>query len=373
MVISRVESVCRARWIRSNMSRVLPMRSAELVLFCGGLASTFGLGFFDHCSAVTMRCSSSRTLVKYSSTFSRSREPRAGCIFRACSRTVSRMLWPSAQAARLGLHLVGPALEEQPGEDAGRAEVGRHERAAARPGKAEALGRKRQAGEARLAADVLGRELVERDAVAEAGPALRMRRGGQEAVEGIVARADVGMRQAGDHGEVVAEVLERLQVGRELVVLAGLLREEVGRMHAQRRADADHAADRRRARRGAAAGLEVVEHRQGERHARGAEEVAAGEAVLAVEGPGVIVIRFDREDASLQARGWSRSLGSEQLALDDLVDQRAEAVVLVADRGDDRLDPGPVGGVGRAARGVGQQLRRRGRGRAGPCPPGAVA
>ena len=78
----------------------------------------------------------------------------------------------------------------------------------------------------------------------EAGPLLRMRGGGQEAVDGIVAGAHVRMRQPGDDREVVAKVLEDLQVRRQLVILAGLLREEIRRMQAQRRADADHAARR---------------------------------------------------------------------------------------------------------------------------------
>ena len=95
MLTSRVESVCKARCVRSSSSRVLPIRSAEFMLFWGCLASTCGLGFFDHSSAVTIRCSSSRTLVKYSSTFSRSGMPSFGCIRWAWSRTVSRMLWPS--------------------------------------------------------------------------------------------------------------------------------------------------------------------------------------------------------------------------------------------------------------------------------------
>ena len=65
---------------------------------------------------------------------------------------------------------------------------------------------------------------------------------GQEAGRGLVGepRAHPRMRQPGDDREVVAEVLEDFQVGRELVVLAGLFREEIGRVQSQRRADADH-------------------------------------------------------------------------------------------------------------------------------------
>ena len=58
-----------------------------------------GFGFFDHSSAWARRCSSSRTLVKYSSSFWRSSAPRPASIFLDCSRTVSRMLWPSRRCS----------------------------------------------------------------------------------------------------------------------------------------------------------------------------------------------------------------------------------------------------------------------------------
>src|SRR5262249_43207053 len=62
-VTSRVESVCRARWMRSNHTRVLAIRSVEFMTFWGGLALTFGFGFFAHWADCASRCSSSRTLV----------------------------------------------------------------------------------------------------------------------------------------------------------------------------------------------------------------------------------------------------------------------------------------------------------------------
>src|SRR5258706_9238717 len=65
-----------------------------------------------------------------------------------------------------------------------------------------------------------------------------------------------------------------------------------------------------------------------------------------------------------RSKVMSASLVPEQRALDDLMDQRAEAVVLSADRGDDRVDLFPVGGLGRAARGIGEQLLRQGSGEA---------
>src|SRR6185437_11451992 len=135
-----------------------------------------------------------------------------------------------AQSLGLRLHVLRASFLKQLGEHAGGETVRRHQRAAARPRQAESLAREGQAGEARRAADTLGRELVERDTVAETRPSLRMRGCGQKAEDGIVAGADLRMRQAGHDGEVVAELLERLQVGCERVILAGLLREEVRRM-----------------------------------------------------------------------------------------------------------------------------------------------
>src|SRR5262249_2721266 len=86
----------------------------------------------------------------------------------------------------------------------------------------------------------VGRELIERDGVLEARPLLRVRGAGQEAVVGVVARADIRGRQPRDDREVLPEVLDDLQIGGECVILAGLLREKRGRMQSQWRVDADH-------------------------------------------------------------------------------------------------------------------------------------
>ena len=67
IVMSRVESVCRARWVRSNSSRVRPMRSAALGMSLGGSTFTLGLGVLHQASSRASRCSRSRTLVMYSS------------------------------------------------------------------------------------------------------------------------------------------------------------------------------------------------------------------------------------------------------------------------------------------------------------------
>ena len=121
--------------------------------------------------------------------------------------------------------------------------------------------------------------------------------------------------------------LSDFQVGRELVVLAGFLREEIRRMQAQRRVDAHHAAGRRPARPRRAPRSQSVEQRQRQRHAGGAEECAAGEVSWQVLEFG----RSGLRDTGDSTSACSRSLVLKQLALDDLVDQRPEAVILVAD------------------------------------------
>src|SRR5436309_559058 len=56
------------------------------------------------------------------------------------------------------------------------------------------------------------------------------------------------------------------------------------------------------------------------------------------------------------------SLGLECLALDDLVNESSEAVILLAEPGDDGVDLRPVGLRGWTARGVGQQFFGQGAG-----------
>src|SRR5262249_4967562 len=117
-----------------------------------------------------------------------------------------------AQTSDLRLDVLGTPVEEQPGEHAARVNIRRHRGAAAGPG--DPVLSQVQAGEARLTSELLGRELVQGDGIAEAGPSLRVRGGGQEAAQGIVAGADLRMREPGSDREVVAEVLEDLQIGR---------------------------------------------------------------------------------------------------------------------------------------------------------------
>src|SRR5262249_28405822 len=117
----------------------------------------------------------------------------------------------------------------------------------------------------------------ERDRVAEAGPA-RVLGAREEARRSLVREPGTHprVRQAGDDREVLAELPEHVQVRRELVILALLLREEEFRVQAERRADADHAPLCRCGRSAERArGHEVTEAGQGQRHAGGAQEFAA--------------------------------------------------------------------------------------------------
>src|SRR5262249_44408060 len=93
--------------------------------------------------------------------------------------------------------------------------------------------------------------------------------------------ADFRMRQAGDDGEVVAQVLENVEVWRERGVLACLLREKVGRGQAERRADGHHAGTRRGGGARRARGHRG-EPGQGERYASGAKKSAAANSHRAV-------------------------------------------------------------------------------------------
>src|ERR1700722_4679003 len=115
----------------------------------------------------------------------------------------------------------------------------RHNTPAGRPRQAEAFACQRQAGKTRLPMEVFGGELIQRNGVAEAGPAFGMRSAGQEAVVGIVAGAEVRGRQSGDNRKVAPELLQHIQIRSEFIVFAGLLREEKRRMKAQWRIDAD--------------------------------------------------------------------------------------------------------------------------------------
>jgi hypothetical protein len=66
-------------------------------------------------------------------------------------------------------------------------------------------------GETRLVTELFGHELVEREGVAR-GRAARVRTGGKNAALGGVAAGDAGVGGAGDDGEILAQVLDGLDV-----------------------------------------------------------------------------------------------------------------------------------------------------------------
>src|SRR5262249_21054825 len=144
------------------------------------------------------------------------------------------------EAALLRLDLVRPALNEQLGEHTRWPRLRWHRGTATGPRQAKALARQRQGGVPGLAEEEVGRGLIERDEVLEGGPWLRVRGAGQEAEVGVVARADIRVRQPREDREGLPEVLDDLQIGGECVILAGLLREKRGWMQSQWRVDADH-------------------------------------------------------------------------------------------------------------------------------------
>jgi hypothetical protein len=84
-------------------------------------------------------------------------------------------------------------------------------------------------GETGVFADLLGDELVEREAVAESRLTW-MRRTGEEALAGVVIAVDAGVGEPGEGRELVALFRQQVEVGAR--GLAGL-REEKGGHHAQ--------------------------------------------------------------------------------------------------------------------------------------------
>src|SRR5262249_18783611 len=108
------------------------------------------------------------------------------------------------------------------------------------------------------------------------------RRGEPRQVRRVAVRARLlRVRQAGEDRYVVAQVLERFQIDRRLVIPAGLGREEVGGVEAEARGEGDEAARRRRLRRGLRESRgHRVEQRQAQRDAQSLEERAAVEVSL---------------------------------------------------------------------------------------------
>ena len=141
----------------------------------------------------------------------------------------------------------------------------------------------RERGEAGEHADLLGDVLVERDGIAKRAAA-RMRRGGEETDVRRVPAIHVRMRDAAEHGEVIAVRLEHIEIGRRRIIAAGARGEELIREQAEIVADGEHPA-RLRARAGGRAarrgprkcGPHRVEERERHHDPRAAEKLPARE------------------------------------------------------------------------------------------------
>src|SRR5438552_4186429 len=122
------------------------------------------------------------------------------------------------------------------------------------------------------------------------------------------------MHQAGNDGEVVAEVFEQFEVRGEDVILAGFFGEEIGGVQAQRSANADHSAARLGSARCHAAKRKRVEPGECEGYAGSLEKSAAREfhwRVLRITG--VSPVFFCRRTGGtpvIQATTYSGRSGS---------------------------------------------------------------
>ena len=177
---------------------------------------------------------------------------------------------PAVEVADLRLHLLGSALEEKLVEHLGGALLWRDGDTGSRPRETApaAVDRERERRETRADADALGDILVERDAIAERA-ARRVRRGREERDVGRMAAVHIRMGDAAEHREILAVVLQVLEIGRQRVVEAGVRREEEIGPQAEVVADAKQAArlgtrgERRRCGRGPCEGRKhSVQERQ---------------------------------------------------------------------------------------------------------------
>ena len=162
--------------------------------------------------------------------------------------------------------------EEEAGEDVRGLVKRRHACAARRVRERAAVLRgEREEREARGGADVLGGEVIERDAVAKAagGGVLGA---GKEARLGRVVAADFRVRDAGEDRELAAQIAEHFQILAGLVIAPGQLGEERRAIEAEVCADADHALWWR----GRGGSGEALQPRKGQQRGAGAEEMAAG-------------------------------------------------------------------------------------------------
>ena len=141
-----------------------------------------------------------------------------------------------AQPLDLRLLFFGTPLDEHVAEQARRLLDAENSYAACRYGNAAAA--EGEIAEPSLQADLLGGQLIERNRIAKIRRA-GVRRAGEPSLVGRVAAIDIGVRRAGDHGEVFAQIGERFKVGRGDVVAAGFLRNQIRRMERKFHIDCD--------------------------------------------------------------------------------------------------------------------------------------
>src|SRR5262245_56373087 len=101
-----------------------------------------------------------------------------------------------------------------------------------------------------------------------------MRRGSQKRCLGKMPSVDLRMRHSRENGEVLAMLLEKLQIGRQLIIAPGLRGKKVRSVEAERGADGQKSARRRRRFAGASSRRESIQQWQREGDTGAVQELA---------------------------------------------------------------------------------------------------
>ena len=149
-------------------------------------------------------------------------------------------------AAHLAGDLLGGAADEHLAKDLRRAGLRRDTDAAPVPGQIAAA--EHQRSETGFAAEPRGDFLIERDRVANVGPAADPfgRDAGEERDFDVVPARIAAMRHAGEDGELLLVRVEQLRIAAMAIVAPGRFGEEVRRVKSERPADQDQAFGPRR-------------------------------------------------------------------------------------------------------------------------------
>ena len=230
------------------------------------------------------------------------------------------MLWPLAQLVHLLIDFLFRAVEKQFGEELAWPAIAGNLHAAARPRKTARHRIQREARVARLAADSLRRKLIERNRIPKTGLG-RMRRSRQKGPFRVMAAIHVGMREAGEDGEIFAQRLKRLEIERRRVAAPRFRGKEVLGVNAERRHDRHHAAPAPCRWRGAGREPSSLRASAGPARRRWREENRGGKGWISYGS-------LEKVDGSLRAMRFIRRLfGKECRAFDDGVNQRPQAVI----------------------------------------------